>query len=151
MGFEIERDRRAESRQLVGAVLDEPSEVLAELALPLGEDHVGGTQPLLDQVAQGLQMDGLVLAALVQAPLARQPFPGDVDHLLCQVAQGVAPEARRRAGRVAAGLDYDWPNRDPEDDTATRTTLGTIRNACRRLNEDIEASYFNYEIEDSPR
>ena len=63
----------------------------------------------------------------------------------------LAVEARRRAGRVAASLDYDWPNRDPQDDAATRATLGTISNACRRLNEDIEASYFNYEIEDSPR
>ena len=63
----------------------------------------------------------------------------------------LAVEARRRVGRVAAGLDYDWPNRNLEDDTATRATLGAIRDACRRLNEDIEASYFNYEIEDSPQ
>lgn len=63
----------------------------------------------------------------------------------------LAVEARRRAGRVAASLDYDWPNQDPGDDSATRATLGTIRDACRRLNEDIEASYFNYDIEDSPR
>lgn len=63
----------------------------------------------------------------------------------------LAVEARRRAGRVAARLEYDWPNRDPQDDSATRATLGTVRNACRRLNEDIEASYFNYAIEDSPR
>ena len=63
----------------------------------------------------------------------------------------LAVGARRRAGRVAASLDYDWPNRDPGDDAATRATLGSIRDACRRLNKDIEASYFNYEIEDSPR
>ena len=63
----------------------------------------------------------------------------------------LAVEARRRAGRVTASLEYDWPNRDPGDDAATRATLATIRDACRRLNEDIEASYFNYEIEDSPR
>ena len=63
----------------------------------------------------------------------------------------LAVEAGRRVGRVAASLEYDWPQRDPQDDTAARAMLGEIRRACLRLNEDIEASYFNYEIQDSPR
>ena len=52
---------------------------------------------------------------------------------------------------MAANLDFDWPRRDPGDDTATRATLRMIGDECRRLNEDIEMSYFNYEIEDSPQ
>lgn len=63
----------------------------------------------------------------------------------------LAVEARRRAGRVAAGIDYDWPRRNLGDASATRAALREIRRECQRLNEDIEASYFNYEIEDSPR
>ena len=59
--------------------------------------------------------------------------------------------AVRRVGRVAANLDFDWPRRDPGDDAATRTTLKMIGDECRRLNEDIEMSYFNYEIEDTPQ
>ena len=63
----------------------------------------------------------------------------------------LADEARRRAGRMAARIDYDWPDRDAHDDAATRATLQEIRAACHRLHDDIEAAYFNYEIEDSPR
>ena len=59
-------------------------------------------------------------------------------------------EAVRRTSRMAARIDYDWPDRDPKDDSATRTTLQDIRDSCRRLHEDIEATYFDYEIEDTP-
>ena len=59
-------------------------------------------------------------------------------------------EAGRRAGRMAAGIDHDWPNRDPDDDDATRAALQGIGLACRHLHDDITATYFNYEIEDSP-
>ena len=61
-----------------------------------------------------------------------------------------ALEAVRRTSRMAARIDYDWPDRDPKDDSATRTTLQDIRNSCRRLHEDIAATYFDYEIEDTP-
>ena len=62
----------------------------------------------------------------------------------------LAAEAGRRAGRMAARIDYDWPNRDPGDDDATRATLQEIRDSCRRLDDDIKATYFDYEIEDRP-
>lgn len=61
-----------------------------------------------------------------------------------------AVEANRLAGRMAALIDFDWPCRDPEDDTATRNTLQNIRNSCRRLHEDLQATYFDYEVEDKP-
>ena len=65
--------------------------------------------------------------------------------------QPLAVEAGRRAGRMAARIDYDWPNRDPEDDDATRATLMEIRDSCRKLHDDVEAAYFDYAIEDSPK
>ncbi len=59
-------------------------------------------------------------------------------------------EAGRRAGRMMAWIDYDWPNRDPLDDDATRRTLRGFGDGCRRLHDDISAAFFDYEIEDSP-
>ena len=57
-------------------------------------------------------------------------------------------EAGRRAGRLAAEIDYDWPNRDPADEEAIRATLRGIGEACRRLHDDIDAAYFSYGLED---
>ena len=63
----------------------------------------------------------------------------------------LAVEAGRRAGRMVAGIDYDWPNRDAGDDDATRAALQGIGASCHRLNDDIDATYFDYEIEDAAR
>ena len=63
---------------------------------------------------------------------------------------GAALAGQRRVGRIAARLDFDWPYRDSEDDTATRAVLGDIRSACRLLHDDIETAYFHYTVEDSP-
>ncbi len=60
-------------------------------------------------------------------------------------------EAGRRAGRMAASIDYDWPNHDPEDEGTTRAMLQGIRQSCRLLHDDIQVTYFEYEIEDIPR
>ena len=57
-------------------------------------------------------------------------------------------EAGRRAGRLAAAIDYDWPNRDPADEEAIRATLRGIGESCRRLHDDIDAAYFSYGPED---
>ena len=57
-------------------------------------------------------------------------------------------EAGRRAGRLAAAIDYDWPNRDPADEEAIRATLRGIGESCRRLHDDIDAAYFSYGLED---
>ena len=59
------------------------------------------------------------------------------------------PGAAHRTGRMAARIDYDWPNRNPQDDDATRATLRDIREACGLLHDDVEATYFNYAIEDT--
>ena len=59
-------------------------------------------------------------------------------------------EAGRRVGRMAAGIDHDWPNRDPDDDDATRAALQGIGESCRSLHDDIASTYFDYEIEDAP-
>ncbi len=57
-------------------------------------------------------------------------------------------EAGRRAGRLAASIDYDWPNRDPADEEAIRATLRGIGDSCRRLHDDIDAAYFSYGLGD---
>ena len=62
----------------------------------------------------------------------------------------LATEAGRRTGRMAARIDYDWPNRDADDDPAARATLQGLQNSCRLLHDDIKATYFDYEIEDRP-
>ena len=63
---------------------------------------------------------------------------------------GASLAAQRRVGRISARLDYDWPDRNPRDDAATRAVLGEIRSACRLLHDDIEEACFLYAIEDSP-
>ena len=63
---------------------------------------------------------------------------------------GSSLAAQRRVGRISARLDYDWPDRDPRDDAASRTLLGEIRSVCRLLHDNIEEAYFLYAIEDSP-
>ncbi len=59
-------------------------------------------------------------------------------------------EAGRRVGRMMAQIDYDWPNRDPLDDDATRRALHGVGDGCRRLHDDMVTTFFDYEIEDSP-
>lgn len=62
-----------------------------------------------------------------------------------------AMEASHLGGRMSAYIDYEWPGRDPEDDQATRHALLRIHETCCHLHDNIEATYFNYIIEDSPR
>ena len=57
---------------------------------------------------------------------------------------------RRRVGRMAARIDYDWPERAPDDDAATASVLGEIGDSCRRLHADIAMTFFDYAIEDAP-
>ena len=59
-------------------------------------------------------------------------------------------EAERRAGRMAASIDHDWPDRDPHDDDATRRALRDIGESSRHLHDAIARTYFNYEVEDAP-
>ena len=69
---------------------------------------------------------------------------------ICEALEAVSAgrplvvEAGRRAGRLAASIDYDWPNRDPADEDAIRATLRGIGESCRRLHGDIDAAYFSY-------
>ena len=73
-------------------------------------------------------------------------------HALDVVSLGepLAVEAGRRAGRTAARIDFDWPNLDLGDRSATRALLRGIGESCRRLHDDIRMAYFAYEIEDTP-
>ena len=75
---------------------------------------------------------------------------GQVRQALDAVSAGrpLIAEAGRRAGRLAAVIDYDWPNRDPADEEAIRATLRGIGESCRRLHDDIDAAYFSYGPED---
>ena len=97
-----------------------------------------------------------VLDFLVSDPLLAHSIRHALDRISDALAAVVTgrPAARgpgRRAGRAVARLEYDWPQRDPGSDLAARELLAEILGACRRLNEEIEVSYFNYGIEDSPR
>ena len=56
----------------------------------------------------------------------------------------------RRAGRMVAAIDYDWPERAHDDDAATQAALEDVRTSCRSLHDEISATYFDYEIEDTP-
>ena len=58
--------------------------------------------------------------------------------------------AGRRAGRLASRIDHDWPERDSDDDAATRDALERIRQSWRHLHDDIAGTYFEYQIEDTP-
>ena len=64
-----------------------------------------------------------------------------------QLALGL--EAGHRTRRMAAQIDYDWSNRNSQNDDATRTTLQDICKTCCKLHDDIDATYFNYTIEDT--
>ena len=94
-----------------------------------------------------------VVDFLVADPLASR----SIRYALAQVSQALdavsagrplIAEAGRRAGRLAAAIDYDWPNRDPADEEAIRATLRGIGESCRRLHDDIDAAYFSYGLED---
>ncbi len=62
-----------------------------------------------------------------------------------------ATEAFRHCGYMSAYIDYEWPVRDPEDDHATQKALQNIHRLCSRLHVKVEATWFNYIIEDSIR
>ena len=61
-----------------------------------------------------------------------------------------ALEATRRVGRMAAEIDYDWPERDRRDDAATRATLAEFRNTGRLVHVNVERACFDYAIEEGP-
>ena len=89
-----------------------------------------------------------VVDFLVADPLASRSIRyalAQVSAALDAVSAGrpLIAEAGRRAGRLAAEIDYDWPNRDPADEEAIRATLRGIGEACRRLHDDIDAAYFS--------
>ncbi len=71
---------------------------------------------------------------------------------ICQALEAVSGgrplvvEAGRRAGRLAALIDYDWPNLNPADNDAILAILNEIGDSCRRLHDDIDVAYFNYAI-----
>ena len=61
-----------------------------------------------------------------------------------------AVEAHRRTRRMAARLDYDWPQYTPGRDSESRSMLVEIRDTCHSLHADIDGAYFHYGIEDTP-
>ena len=96
-------------------------------------------------------------AAVVDFLVADPLLSRSIRYALAQVCQALEAvsagrpliaEAGRRAGRLAAAIDYDWPNRDPADEEAIRATLRGIGESCRRLHHDIDAAYFSYGLED---
>ena len=154
--------RFVERTQLVAALVD------AQLAVfPTGEPHVELDWRSLLQICEAyvayshLHSLAFEPSSVVDFLVSDPRLSRSIRHALAQISDvldAVTPpgklpgglEAVRRTSRMAARIDYDWPDRDPKDDSATRTTLQDIRDSCRRLHEDIEATYFDYEIEDTP-
>ena len=151
--------RFVERTQLLTKLVD------AQIAtFPLTEPHIESDWRSLLQICEAQvayshrysleYQPGDVVDFLVSDPR----LPHSVRYALAKVSTALdvisvhrpAVEANRLAGRMAALIDFDWPSRDPEDDTATRNTLQDIRNSCRRLHEDVQATYFDYEVEDRP-
>ena len=97
----------------------QPSQVLDLLA----------TDPLLpDSLCRSLDRTASDLATIGAGPNAK-----------------ASDAARRLAGRMAALIHYDWPDREDR-----RELLGQIRDYCRDLHHLVTAAYFDYPIEYIP-
>ena len=53
--------------------------------------------------------------------------------------------AQRLAGRLAALVHYEWPDRDDREEL-----LLQVSEDCRRLHGFVTAAYFEYQVEDTP-
>ena len=53
--------------------------------------------------------------------------------------------ARRLAGRTAALIHYEWPDREDRQEL-----LQQVRDFCRELHHLVTAAYFDYPVEDFP-
>ena len=106
-----------------------------------------------------LYSQGLRPTSMVDFLVADPSLSHSIRHALGRIVEALGAvaagpplriEAERRAGRMVASIDLDWPDRDPEDDDATRAVLQDLGDSCRQLHDDIAAAYFDYEIEDAP-
>ena len=106
-----------------------------------------------------LYSQGLRPTSMVDFLVADPSLSHSIRHTLGRIVEALEAvaagpplqiEAERRAGRMAASIDLAWPNRDPDDDDATRAALRDIGESCRHLHDDIAGTYFSYEIEDAP-
>ncbi len=156
----LQLGRFIERSQLLAALLD------AQLAtFPTGEQQIESDWRSLLQVCEARfaysrrysleYSPHNVIGFLVSDPLLAH----SIRHSLAQITdaldaiseQQAATKASHLGGRMIAFIDYEWPDRDPEDDQATCKALQRIHETCCHLHENIEATYFNYIIEDSPR
>ena len=53
--------------------------------------------------------------------------------------------AQRLAGRTAALIHYEWPDREDRE-----ALLRQVRDYCRELHHLVTAAYFDYPVEDFP-
>ncbi len=156
----LQLGRFVERAQLLATLVD------AHIAtFPTGEPHIESDWCSLLQICEArvayshqysLEYQPInVVNFLVSDPLLSHSIRYALSQISCALdaisVHRPAVDAGRMGGRMSAHIDYDWPNRDPDNDNATRNTLQIIRNSCLRLHENIEATYFDYEIEDSPR
>ena len=87
------------------------------------------TDPLLpDSLCQSLDVAAAELAAIAAGPNADS-----------------SAAVRRLAGRLCSLIHYDWPDREDREEL-----LGQIGDFCRDLHDLVTATYFDYQIEDSP-
>lgn len=153
----LELGRFVERVQLLASLTD------AQLAIfPTTESHVESDWYSLLQICEAraayrrLHSLDYRPAAVINFLVADPRPPRSIRHGLGRIldALGVvsdgepfAVEAGRRAGRMAARIDYDWPNLDPGDDAAIRAMLQEILGSCQRLHDDITAAYLDYDVQ----
>ncbi len=95
---------------------------------------------------------GQVLDLLATDPLLPDSLCRSLDRTASDLASiGTGPNsrasgaARRLAGRMAALIHYDWPDREDRYDL-----LLQMRDYCRELHHLVTAAYFDYPVEDFP-
>ena len=156
----LQLGRFLERSQLLVALID------AQLAVfPTAESHIESVWRSLLRICEARAAYSLMHsleyrpATVIDFLVSDALLSHSIRYVLARIAdaldaisshRSLALEAGRRTGRMAARIDYDWPNRDANDDAATRAMLKEFRESCNRLHEDIEGTYFNYGIEDNP-
>lgn len=155
----IQLGRFVERVQLLAALIE------AQIAVfPLNEAHIESEWRSLLQVCearstfsrrysleyQPVNVINFLVSDMRLSRSIRYALARIVEALECVSEKRPAQEAHRLAGHMAAYIDFDWPRHNLNDTDATRTVLRKLRDTSRKVHENIETTYFEYEIEDTP-
>ena len=150
--------RYVERAQLSAALL------LAQLAAdPVNEDDSDANWTSLLRICHAFEaynrtysvevQPSQALDLLVTDPLLPDSLCRSLDMAVGELAAiGAGPDAhssgaaRRLAGRLAALIHYEWPDREDRE-----ALLRQVNEHCRELHNLLTAAYFDYPIEDSPK